>query len=75
MTEHSRRGLLTGLGTLFLCAPAIVRAASLDAIRGVPMGLPANERIVAFIDAWRLRVEGGLVRWEWVTLVIDGDQR
>lgn len=33
--KHSRRGLLRGLGATFLCAPAIVRAASLDAIRGV----------------------------------------
>lgn len=37
--EHTRRGLLRGAGALLICAPAIVRAASLDAIRGVPMGL------------------------------------
>mgnify|MGYP001591240178 CR=1 FL=1 len=31
-----RRGLITGLAT-FLAAPAIVRASSLDVLRGVPM--------------------------------------
>lgn len=35
--EIARRKFLTGLGSLFLAAPAIVRASSLDAIRGVPM--------------------------------------
>lgn len=35
--QPSRRGLITGLVSL-LAAPAIVRASSLDVLRGVPLG-------------------------------------
>lgn len=33
MTDLSRRGLLTGFGTLFVAAPAIVRASSIMAVK------------------------------------------
>lgn len=35
----NRRSLITGLGSLFLAAPAIVRASSMDLVRGVPLDL------------------------------------
>jgi hypothetical protein len=41
LLRPSRRGIIGALGALF-AAPAIVRAASLDALRGVPYGLGAD---------------------------------
>ena len=63
-TQISRRGLLTSLGSLFIAAPAIVRASSLMSIKGVPLtfdgGYPELVSITRssfvprlFVQLWR----------------------
>lgn len=43
LEQPTRRGLITGLGALFLCAPAVVRASSL---------MPISARnVLAVVDA------------------------
>lgn len=41
----SRRSLLTGFSASLIAALAIVRAASLDLVRGVPMAIPVDIKV------------------------------
>ena len=59
----SRRGFITGLGALFVAAPAIVRASSLDMVRGAIMQMETRTRAIHMMP--------GDYGWETFQVLMD----